>query len=470
MRIHPALVALVTTTLGCTDRVVASGDVALEPVSSEPGAPWVARMTWDDGIAHPGTELRLLRSHLPCSFGCATDDLEVVNAVQVQAGDTETTLGPVLLPGGFRYVATVWLVDEVDGLSWYGTNSAEARTPVQPIEHPDALVGTTFASRGDTFVVDGVFAGLQEVLHTVWLPTLTIDAVVGDRVSATLAYTEPTIDDRPTQRVCTSTTSLTGRLANPEVTFDPTDLTVVTGMGSTRVYGTVVTAQVLDEGRMLGDVRFSGSFDLRDLVDELGGDLADVCGTGDANQCEPCPDGEQACAWVDAHHVVAEPWDVRIERGSDACGIEGDLARWDFENELIYTAERGSDLVRALAFDGSEVWRAEVGGAVDMLVYSDGDLLPVEAGPDGYTWWRLARATGAESEERSGDDLPEDAAVGDIAVAGYFASLLFFLWGGVPMPGCSISALMVGAVPTGALWMSMAAALGRRRSRSPAAR
>jgi len=347
-----------------------------------------------------------------------------------------------------------------------------------PLSDPEVLLGTTYASRGDTFALIQDFGDhtqmITDVVHMVWLPMLTVTEARNDEMTLAMIWPDPNLPEAPTQKVCTSTTELTATFDNPSLATDREDLTVITGMGSTRVYDAVIVGSFSANGDTLGAIAFNGLFDLRDLEAELALPVDDLCAAlaePELPSCSACPDGELACLQMGAHAVVAPAESVEFSLSDDPCGIEGNLSRWDNHSQLIHTVEPESSMVRAVDFEGLEIWSVDLPDVIAEMRYDfTDDSMPLLAISEGDLFWILDRETGEILGSDELEWIAPPVEMGDIVSASFGGG-----WGGSgPVPGigiaglfgpCSIAALGAGAVPVWILLAPLLGLFGRSRRR-----
>lgn len=304
------------------------------------------------------------------------------------------TDGAVVEGETFREAGRAWFEPEAAfeddhtydvGLEWSCGDTAQRidgqpiRTHafVQAVAEPDAVTDTVFASPGDSFRIlepsGDLGAVLEPTLHMVWLPLLHIKQIdASGSLEASLFWADPYSPDVPIQRPCSLPNPLsTGEFTNPEFHFPATDIEVVTGLGSARVYDLVLDGSLSSDGQGVGELVFSGQFDIRDLTEELGygTDYGTFC--SDARQlghpCTPCPDGPTACLSMTIGEVQATAQAVALVH-DDVCDIEGGLALWNTDH--LYRTQQGSTWVERLEYDGTVTWAIDVGEPIVRMVAS----------------------------------------------------------------------------------------------------
>ena len=359
-------------------------------------------------------------------------------------------------------------------------NSNEWVAPEAPLDDPSVLVGKTWASPGTTFELDyetwtHVLSELEQVLHMVWLPVVRADALDGNALTLVLGWPDVSDASAPSQKVCTASQTVTATFTNPGFRTAPADMRVITGAGSARVYEAVFEADVSDSADQLVNVRFSGRFDLRDLAEEFGGSVADLCDAMPQaldRSCEACPDGEESCVFLSARNVVAEHWEALVvEERVDPCGIDDSIARWDYELSQILSSDTDLVGVRGRDFDGQILWETPLASAPTTLQIS-------EVGPEHWlyardevsgVYWVLERDGGAILEgPLSMDGYPEPPRTGDLVpVPGGFGvggQTGARRWAyGLSGIACSTAAIGLGTVPLSAVLIPMLLAVRRRR-------
>jgi len=277
-----------------------------------------------------------------------------------------------------------------------------------PVQDVAGLVGRTYASEGTTFRVvepaGDLGALLEETLHMVWLPLLHVDEIVSGTPHLSLYWADPFEPDVPTQRPCSLPQSLgAASFDNPYLQTPATDVEVITGFGSARVYDVEVVGTLSADGGRLGDVSFTGLFDIRDLVEELGygNEIDSFCADAFTlgHRCVPCPDSAMACLPIGIDGVEAQAQEIDL-RDSDVCRIADSMVLWNTDH--LYRATSGGDEVTRVNYNGIEVWTAAFDQTIAFMSASPDRehvmRLVVNDG-DGHMWMDIDPATGSVLEQ-----------------------------------------------------------------------